>query len=339
LAWAIGNAPRPELLPLIETLYLTGDLETRGELLRAAPGLPPPPPGMLSQLISLLVEPSLRTGVRDALVAIGPSAVSELERLLLDPDTPYTLARELPASIARFPGDSATDPLLKRLVEPRGGLDRFRSLRALNQLRRNHPRLPLDLAALEIVLDLELRSVFRNRALRVAGADLGIGRGDVRMPAGTLLLDLLRDRERRAIERSFRVLGLMFPDGGLEQVYLGVRSVNQRQQGAAREVLVELLRARWREPVLALLESDVLIPAYVTGGPGASPTPETFVAALLDQSSEVVRLLTPCLAREQGWTAVVKRLRAGPRCSDEESAAVAEGAIEQLAQSAEPVHA
>jgi AAA family ATP:ADP antiporter len=339
LAWAIGNSPRPDLMPLIETLYLSGDLETRRELLRAAPRLPPPPPELLSQLISLLVEPSLRTGVRDALVAIGPSAASELERLLLDPDTPYTLSRELPASLARFPGDSATGPLLKRLVEPRGGLDRFRSLRALNQLRRTHPRLPLDGAALEIALDLELRSVFRNRTLRVAGVDLGIGRSDVRMPAGTLLVDLLRDRERRAMERTFRVLGLMFPDGGLEQVYLGVRSPDRRRQGAAREVLVELLRARWREPVLALLESDVLIPAYTPGAPGASPTPETFVAALLDQSSEVVRLLTPCLAREQGWTGVVKRLRAGPRCSDEESAAVAEGAIEQLEQGAERVHA
>ena len=159
------------------------------------------------------------------------------------------------------------------------------------------------------------------------------------MPAGTLLLDLLRDRERRAIERTFRVLGLLFPRGALEQVYLGIRSEDRRRQDAAREVLVELLRARWREPVLALLEGEVLIPAYTTGGPGPSPTPESFVAALLDQSSEVVRLLTPCLAREQGWTGVVKRLRAGPRCTDEESAAVAEVAIEQLERGAEQVHA
>jgi hypothetical protein len=103
LAWAIGNAPRPDLLPVIETLFLSGDVETRRELLRAAPGLPTPPPEFVSQLISLLVEPVLRPGVRDALVAIGAPALLELERLLLGPDTPYALARELPASIARFP--------------------------------------------------------------------------------------------------------------------------------------------------------------------------------------------------------------------------------------------
>ena len=51
LAWAIGNAPRPDLLPVIETLFLSGDVETRRELLRAAPGLPTPPPEFVSQLI------------------------------------------------------------------------------------------------------------------------------------------------------------------------------------------------------------------------------------------------------------------------------------------------
>ena len=339
VAWALGNSPRADLLPLLETLFLSGDVETRRELLRAAPGLPAPPPELISQFVSLLVEPQLRPGARDALVSIGAPALVELERLLLSPDTPYALARELPASIARFPAESAGPPLLKRLVEPRGGLDRFRTLRALNQLRRTHPHLPVDATGLESALDLELRAVFRNRVLRLAAVDLGVGRGNGRQPAGTLLLDLLGDRERRAIERTFRVLSLLFPGGGLQQVYLGTRSEVRRRRDAAREVLLELLRVRWREPVLALLDADVLVPAYSAGILGPAPTPETFVEALLDQSSEVVRLLTPCLAREQGWTGVVKRLRLGPRCSDEESAAVAEGAIEQLEHGMEQARA
>jgi hypothetical protein len=53
----------------------------------------------------------------------------------------------------------------------------------------------------------------------------------------------------------------------------------------------------------------------------------------------VVRLLTPCLAREQGWTGVVTRLRAGPRCADAESAATVDHAIEQLERGPEVVHA
>ena len=338
LAWAIGSAPREDLLPIIHTLFDSGDVETRRELLRAAHALPTPPPELISQLVALLVEPSLRAGVGEALVAMGEQPLSELERLLLSPDTPYALARELPPAIARFPAERAANVLLKRLVQPRGGLDRFRSLRALNQLRRTHPRLALDQAGLETALDLELRSVFRNRLLRKSGVELGLGQGDDgAQPAGTLLLDLLRDRERRGIERAFRVLGLLFPAGGLEQVYLGIRSDDRRRRDAGQEVLLELVRARWREPVLALLEPEVVVPAFTGGVLESRPTPESFVAALMDQSSEVVRLLTPCLAREEGWVGVVTRLRAGPRCADQEAAAVAERAIQQL-ERGEPAH-
>jgi hypothetical protein len=339
LAWALGNAPRADLIPIIKILFHSGDVETRRELLRATPALPAPPAELVSNLVELLVEPRLRSGASDALVAMGTPALAEVERLLLSPDTPYALARELPPSIARFPAESAAEVLLKRLAQPRGGLDRFRSLRALNQLRRTHPRLSLDRGALETVLDLELRSVFRNRALRQAGIGLGLGQGDGAEPAGTLLLDLLGDRARRGTERAFRVLNLLFPDEGLEKVSLSVRSEDRRRRGAAQEVLLELVPARWRDPVLALLEPEAVVSSYLPEGLGPSPTPESFVAALLDQRSEVVRLLTPCLAREQGWTGVVTRLRAGPRCADAESAATVDRALDQLERGAEAVHA
>ena len=339
LAWALGNSPRADLIPIIKILFHSGDVETRRELLRATPALPAPPAELVSNLVELLVEPRLRSGASDALVAMGTPALAEVERLLLSPDTPYALARELPPSIARFPAESAAEVLLKRLAQPRGGLDRFRSLRALNQLRRTHPRLSLDRGALETVLDLELRSVFRNRALRQAGIGLGLGQGDGAEPAGTLLLDLLGDRARRGTERAFRVLNLLFPDEGLEKVSLSVRSEDRRRRGAAQEVLLELVPARWRDPVLALLEPEAVVSSYLPEGLGPSPTPESFVAALLDQRSEVVRLLTPCLAREQGWTGVVTRLRAGPRCADAESAATVDRALDQLERGAEAVHA
>jgi AAA family ATP:ADP antiporter len=339
LAWAIGNAPRADLIPLVEILFETGDVETRRHLLHGAGGLPAPPPELVSRMITFLVDPALRPEVRDALVAWGTPALTELRRDLLSADTPFTIARELPATIARFPADAAVRPLVERLLQPRGGLDRFRSLRALNQLRRANPRLGLDSAALETAFEVELRSVFRNRLLRQAAVKLGVGEREGREPAATLLIDLLRDRERRGIERTFRVLNLLLPEAAIDQVYLGIRSDEQRRRDAAREVLIEVLRVRWREPVLAMLDPEQVIPDLTTGVVNGPLTPESFVSALLDQSSEVVRLLTPCLAREEGWTGVVPRLRAGPRCSDEESAAVAAGAIQQLERTEEQQHA
>jgi len=338
LAWAIANSPRADLLPVIETLFETGDLETRRELLRSTQGLPAPPPEMLTRFLELLTEPALRSGARDALLHGGTPAVVEMERLLLSPDTPFRLSRELPATLARFSPELAARVLLRRLIQPRGGLDRFRSLRALNQLRRDNPRLPLDQKQLEAALEIEFASAFKNRTLRLAGKRLGIAQEESDA-AGRLLLDLLRDRERRAIERVFRVLDLLHQGSGLEQAYLGLRSDDARRRDAAREVLVELLRPRWREVVLLLLDPDLVRPGAVDGLLDSAPNPESFVAALLDQSSEVVRLLTPCLAREQRWTGVVQRLRAGPRCADDEAAAVAAGAIQQLEREIGHVHA
>ena len=320
LAWAIGNAPRPDLPPGHRDAL---PLRRRRDAPRAAPcgaRAADATPGDHLQLISLLAEPSLRPGVRDALVSIGTPAFVELERLLLSPDTPYALARELPASIATFPAEPATGPLLSRLVQTRGGLDRFRSLRALNQLRRTRPRLPLDRAALESALEIELRSVFRNRVLRLAAVDLGIGRKDGRAPAGTLLLDLLARsraaRNRAHLPRARAPLPARAVGAGLPRHPLrGPPPPGRGARGAARAAPGALARAG----AARCSTRRCSFPPSPPACSGLLRPPEIFVAAMLDQSSEVVRLLTPCLAREQGWTGVVTRLRAGPRCSDEES--------------------
>ncbi|HUM10280.1 MAG TPA: hypothetical protein VLT82_04935, partial [Myxococcaceae bacterium] len=68
-------------------------------------------------------------------------------------------------------------------------------------------------------------------------------------------------------------------------------------------------------------------------------TPEAFVSALFQQSSELVRLLTPCVAEERGWVAALPALRTGPRCVEDQHAARAEAAIRELESRDEAVHA
>ena len=222
VAWAIANAPRVDLAFLVQTMFRRWeDTEIRRELLRAVPELPDLPPPLLSRIIDHLGDPELSSGARQALVRLGEVARLRLEQLLLSAETPFRIAREIPPTLARFPPERAAPSLLERLAQPRGGLDRFRALRALNQLRRTHPRLPLDERRIEVALERELAAVFRNRSLRLAMVQLG-ARIDENAPAGRLLLDLLRDKEQLAIERVFRVLVLRFPEEGLQQVYLGL---------------------------------------------------------------------------------------------------------------------
>ena len=328
LAWAIANAPRADLLRVAVRLFRTGDVQIRRELLRAAEAFPAPPARFVSRTIELLTDPLLRPGARHALPKMGSPVRERLEMLLLSEKTPFALARELPAALAEFPPEEAAPALTRRLAQRRGGLDRFRSLRALNQLRRSHPRLPLHRDALSRALEFELGSATKDRALRLAGERLGIaGDGET---AGRLLVDLLRGKEIQAAERVFRTLDLLLPAHKLEHAYHGARSTHPARQDAAREVLLELLPVRWREPVLTITASADPAPMSTDALRGSEVTPRSFVAALMRQSSEMVRLLTPRVAQERRWSGVLPALRESPRCIEAADAAAVADAIREL---------
>ena len=299
LARAIADAHRHDLLRVALWMFRSDDREIRQALLESVEAFPSLPPRFIVRAVTMLADPVLRPGARRALVAMGRPARGLLEQLLLLEQTPFTLARELPAALAGFPPEDAAPALLRRLTQPRGGLSRFRALRALNHLRREHPRLALDPESLASALRIELAAARRNRALREAGVSLDVtGGGD---PAGRLLLELLQDKETRALERAFRTLDLLLPGRQLERAFHATRSSSAGAREAAREVLLELLPARWRDPVLELLDPQQLVR---DGLPlGARLSTEGFVEAVLRQKSETVRLLAHRLARERGWSA------------------------------------
>ena len=299
LAWAIANAPRPDLMRVALWMFQSGDRQVRQELLRASDAFSPLPPRLISRTVLLLVDPVLRPGARKALLHMGRPAGDLLATLLLRDTTPFALACELPAALAAFPPGEAAPALLARIAQPRGGLDRFRSLRALNQLRRAHPGLSLDGGPLAEALDVELAAASKDRALRIAGERLSIA--DDGNPAGRLLLELLQDKETCALERVFRTLDLLLPGRQLEQAFRGTRSGSPEQQETAREVLLELLPVRWRDRLLQLLEAPGSAPLDSRALLLPGLTPESFVTILLRQRSGLVRLLARRLARDRHW--------------------------------------
>jgi AAA family ATP:ADP antiporter len=299
LAWAIANAPRSELLRVALWMFQSGDRQVRQELLRSSDAFSPLPARFIARTVVLLTDPALRPGARKALLHMGRPAGDLLATLLLRDSTAFAVARELPAALAEFPPGQAAPALLARIAQPRGGLDRFRSLRALNQLRSAHPGLSLDGGRLAEALDVELAAASKDRALRIAGERLSIA-GDGN-PAGRLLLELLQDKETRALERVFRTLDLLLPGRQLEQASRGTRSGSPEQRETAREVLLELLPLRWRDRILQLLEAPGSAPLDSRSLLRPGLTAEGFVTILLRQRSELVRLLARRLARDRHW--------------------------------------
>jgi hypothetical protein len=237
---------------------------------------------------------------------MGAPALEHLGSRLLDGNVPYRLDRELPAAVAAFPPAKAAPLLLSRIGMPRGGASRFRALRALNRLQRGDSTVQLDRGLLERALSIEIASAVRSRDARLEAVALGIS-DRTAGGGGALLLEVLGSKEHLAAERVFRVLQLLFPDQGLERVYLGTRSVRPAIRGAATEVLLELLPSPARERILALLTDAT--PGPSTGSPVTPARRERFVVGLLGNPSNMVRLLAASIAAESGWREVLPTLR------------------------------
>jgi len=305
LARAIAESPRADLTPLMASLFDSGDVAIRREVLRAARRVPLPE-RLVPALVALLLDSAVRAEAQEVLVAMGTPALEHLGARLLDESTSPQLDRELPAAVAAFPPAEAVPLLLRRIGAPRGGTSRFRSLRALNRLRQREPALQLDRDPLDRALAIELASATRSRESRLEALALGISE-QTAAGGGALLLEVLESRESLAAERVFRVLQLLFPEGGLERVYLGTRSGRPSVRGAATEVLLELLPSAVCEPIIALLTDPPR--THSAGSEVTLARRERFIVGLLGNPSTMVQLLAACIAAENGWREALPTLR------------------------------
>jgi ATP:ADP antiporter, AAA family len=341
LAHAIADAPRPDLSPLLEALFTCPDVETRREVVRSTRKFVPADSAkMVPHIGALLAEPDLRSVARDALVAIGAPALEWLTQQLRSEETAYRVAREVPDTLARFPHPQSAPVLLERLASKQGGLVRFRTLRALNQIRRESPDVAFARPVLEAALSVELATVFKDRALRMASTRFGRG-SPADGPAGPLLFEMLESKEVLAVERVFRVVQLMFPTERFEHVYIALRTRRPDLRAAAQELLYEVLSAPWRELVLAVIDPDALgvDPVRAPWSQSELARPEIFISALLGHSSEMIRVLAASLAGERGWVEAIPELRAASEVTGRENQTLFADAISQLEHAEQRLHA
>jgi ATP:ADP antiporter, AAA family len=321
LASALAAAPLEGFTGEILSLAHSQDPATRSEVVRAMAALPRP--AFVPELVAMLADPSLRPLARGALVACGAPALTELSRRLLENDGSPEVLREIPGTLGRFPPPRAAPVLLERLVQARGGLPRFRALRTLNRLRRDHPALALDRALLERALDVELETAVRNRRLAqaVQGQPRETG-GDG--PATSLLVHLLADKEMLAVERVFRVLQLIHPGERMEPIYRALRAADPELRASAEELLEELLAPALRSAVLALVRP--VVPAESQSAAERA----RLVEALLAHRSEAVRALTIRATAELGLRQFVPRLRRLAAAASGELRGVIDQAVARL---------
>jgi hypothetical protein len=130
-----------------------------------------------------------------------------------------------------------------RLLEIGDGLVRFKILRALGGLRSREPGLDLDNATLRRGVERTLAG-----ALRVVDWRAHLERAAKQDPARKtmaheVIVHAMKHKERRATERLFRLLGLLYPEEDFARIHRGFGSDDPRERASSVELLEAVLPA------------------------------------------------------------------------------------------------
>lgn len=123
---------------------------------------------------------------------------------------------------------------------------------------------------------------------------------------------LLADKQRLALERLFRILGLGRHGEDFERIHRGLSSQDPRTSSSSRELLEHLLKSPVREIALALIDDHAEDSTGVRGE-AELESYEALLEELLKSESESIRCLTALHVGELGLTSFRKNLeRASP---------------------------
>jgi ATP/ADP translocase/HEAT repeat protein len=273
-------------------------------------------PKFLPVLLPMLGSRPVRTAARAALVEHGEGGLAFLAEALRDETLPHEVRRHVPRSISRFPPADAAAVLVSRLLEEPDGMVRYKILRGLGRIAADHPDVALDPGPIRESARLTAEQAYRLLDWRVT-LDRGAAEVPARKtPGHELLSTLLRDKEVHAIERLFRMLGLLHRGEDFETIYRGLRGPNPKVRASSRELLEHVLEPSMRGPVLGLVDDTPDLERLAHAPAAYRPVRlayDRLLFTLLDQPGETLRCIAAYHVGELGLTEFRERLESFQR--------------------------
>ncbi|MEO5823799.1 MAG: Npt1/Npt2 family nucleotide transporter [Vicinamibacteraceae bacterium] len=203
---------------------------------------------LVPAIATRLEDDAVRRAAHDALCAFGPLALPPLALLLDEPSVPLALRREIPDIVARIGTEVGSRLLVDHLLEADVTL-RLRVIGALATLRARHPDLPLERAAIEMVLMAEVMGHYRSYQILGSLTDPLQSTDPVAVALETSM--------RYEVERIFRLMAIRWPRFDVESAYVGVMAEDATVRANALEFLDAVLKPQVRTLVLPLLDPQV----------------------------------------------------------------------------------
>ena len=252
VAAAIRSRPSPLFESTLTQLAAAADLRVRMRVVEAMSRMPSA--RFLPALRSMLAESALRPTARQTLVSVGRPALDFLAAGLDDETLPREIRLQLPRSISRFEPAEAVPVLWRRIAREPDDLIQFKILRAVGHLvaQQSQARPSRD-AVTEAIRHVSRAGLrFATWRAALAGAPLPHGREETK----TLLMRLLSEKQARAVEAIFRLLGLAIPGEDFERIYRGVHG-SPTERASGRELLESVVHGPARASMLLLLDDRV----------------------------------------------------------------------------------
>jgi AAA family ATP:ADP antiporter len=204
------------------------------------------------RLMELLVDARVRNEAADALAGMGDRVLGALRDQFLDPRASPESRLEIPGVLARIGNQAAANVLAENLLESDPDV-RFRTISALNDLRKAHAQTAIDRDLLRAALGFEMMLHCRtSQILSVADGDAGTRAGQP-----TEVVRRLEAAHGQEIERIFRTLSLLHPGVDFRSAHYGLRSSDPTARDHALEFLELQLGRDLRRSLVWLLDPTV----------------------------------------------------------------------------------
>lgn len=252
VAEVIGWRAIDSLDHIVATLAADTDLQVRQAAITALGSLATPTAA--NALVALLAEETVQERARAALTQSPKVSFAALAAALADRSRAPSVRWALPRALASVDPHAAATLLLEDLRTEPDGMVRYRILVTLGAILERVPHLVLERARIDEEIRDHVARAYRyldRRSVLQAGARALPSRAT---DGHRLLVDLLSDKERNAVGRIFRLLGLAFPQHDFGNIYRALESGERLHRARAVELTSNLLAAPLRDAVVGLVD-------------------------------------------------------------------------------------
>jgi ATP:ADP antiporter, AAA family len=247
VAAALGQVRNPGFRPLLVPLIHDSDLDVALTAIRSARMAGPSDMLFVPALVTLLGHRVLKPAAREVLVSYGNEVLDALAYFMKDRDENLWVRRHIPATLALIPTQQSMNVLLEGLNDPDGFL-RYKVITAIERLRRDHPELVFERHVMEGLLLKESARYYNHLTLR-----FNLLQHDADAPR-SLIVRALDDKLERALDRIYRLLGLVYPWKDVAAARYTLAHGDPRARASALEYLDNLLGGAIRKRIMPILE-------------------------------------------------------------------------------------